>query len=129
MDATLVDKWCSSIRGRLQNAVNFSCEICAGIHPRRADKVAIGDTSLECVGEFCYLDTNSARGDAEAASIAKVRSGWKEIKELLPILATRRTSLHLEGKIYEVCVRRLMLYDSETWTLKEEDNTGLNNLK
>ena len=92
--------------------------MCAGnqIAPVRLD---IGDKSLECVDEFCYLgDMISAGGGAEASSVARIRSGWKKYRELLPLLTSRGPSLHFKGKLYVACV---MLYGSETWAIKRED--------
>lgn len=115
---------CSGIRGRLREDVAFSCSVCAGnqIAPVRLDRLDIGDMSLECVDEFCYLgDMISAGGGAEAGSVARIRSGWKKFRELLPLLTLRGPSLHFKGKLYSACVRSVMLYGSETWAIKRED--------
>ena len=63
----------------------------------------------------------SANGGAEAASIARVRSGWKKFRELLPVLTNRGFSHKVKGKLYAACVRSVMLYGSETWPMKDED--------
>ena len=61
-------------------------------------------------------------GGAEAAVIARIRSGWRKFRELLPLLASRGTSLQLKGKLYAACLRSIMmLYSSETWVIKKED--------
>src|SRR5208282_1075644 len=38
-----------------------------------------------------------------------------------PILTARRASLKLKGKVYQTCVRSVMVYGSETWAMKAED--------
>ena len=34
-------------------------------------------------------------------------------------------SLKAKGVLYESCVRRVMVYGSETWAAKEEEDTGI----
>ena len=63
----------------------------------------------------------SALGGAEASSVARVRSGWKKFRELLPVLTNRGFSHKKKGLLYTACVRTVMLFGSETWPLKEED--------
>ena len=45
----------------------------------------------------------------------------RKFNELKPVLAERGTSLKLKGKIYKACAQSVLVYESETWPLKEED--------
>ena len=86
------------------------------------ERLLYGDISLECVNKFCYLGDMISAGDSvEAAVNARIRSGWRKFRELLPRLRSRGTSLRLKGKLYAACVRSVMLYGSETWVIKKED--------
>ena len=38
-----------------------------------------------------------------------------------PIITESRASLKLKGKIYQTCVQSVMVYGSETWSMKAED--------
>ena len=77
---------------------------------------------MECVEEFCYLgDMLGSSGGPGEASRMRVKCAWKKFRELSPILTTRGTSLTLKGKIYSACMRSVMIYGSETWTMKVED--------
>ena len=88
----------------------------------RCEKVEIGDVSLECVDEFCYLgDKLCAVGGAEESLVVRVRSGWKKFRELLPLLTLKGLSLHIRDKLYASYVRSVMLYGSEAWAVKEYD--------
>ena len=70
----------------------------------------------------CYLgDMISAGGGVEAAVNARIRSGWRKLRELLPLLTSKGTSLRLKGKLYAACVRSVMLHGSETWVIRTED--------
>ena len=79
--------------------------------------------------KFCNLgDMLSAGGGAEmaeASSITRIRTGWKKFRELLPLLTSRVFSHKMKGNIYKGCVRSAMLYGSETWLVKIEDNRRL----
>lgn len=46
---------------------------------------------------------------------------WGKFKELGLILTARRASLKVKGKVYRVCVQRVLVYGSETWPVKVED--------
>ena len=61
----------------------------------------------------------SAGGVARESSVARIRSGWKKFRELLPLLTSRVFSLHMKGRVFEACVRSVVLYGSETWPVKE----------
>lgn len=115
---------CSGVRGRLRDDGNYVCVVCRGEHVERErrERVELAGESFSCVEEFCYLgDMISAGGGAEASSVARIRSGWRKFRELLPLLTTRGLSFRVKGRLYAACVRSVMLYGSETWAVKEED--------
>ena len=77
---------------------------------------------MKWLTKFCYLgDMINAGGEAEASTIARVRSGWKSFRVLLPLLASRVISLKTKGPLYAACIGSVMVYGSETWPLKVED--------
>ena len=39
----------------------------------------------------------------------------------MPLLTSRVISHKVKGRLYNACVRSVILYGSETWPLKEED--------
>ena len=119
-----VHKRCSGVKGRLEAVVDFKCKACENIRVAedQSKSVKMGGIDYEVVDQFCYLgDMLNAGGGAEASSIARVRSGWKKFRELLPILTGRAFSHKAKGRLYRACVRSAMLYGSETWPMKEED--------
>ena len=78
--------------------------------------------SLEVVENFCYLgDMLGSEGGAERSVITRVGIAWRKFRELLSLLTSRVLSLQVRGRLYEACVRSVMLYGSETWAVKEED--------
>jgi len=44
-----------------------------------------------------------------------------KFRELPPILTARGGSLKIKGKIYRACDRRIIVYGSETWSMKIGD--------
>ena len=106
-------KRCSGIRGRLQNNGEFECAVCRGEQVERVrwERIVLAGESFDCVEEFCYLgDVICAGGGAGASSVARVRSGWKKFRELLPLLTLKGFSLQAKGCLYATCVRSIMLY-------------------
>ena len=81
---------------------------------------------MEVIDKFCYLwDMLEASSSAEVSSIARVQSGWKKFRDLLPFMDSRGVSLEMKGEIYRTCVRPAMLHGSETWPVKVADTDRL----
>ena len=51
------------------------------------------------------------------SATARVKTGWKTFKELIPVLSSRHLSFKTRGRVYSSCVRSAMLHASETWPL------------
>ncbi|XP_057304317.1 uncharacterized protein LOC130641512 isoform X1 [Hydractinia symbiolongicarpus] len=78
--------------------------------------------SLEIVKNFCYLgDMLGSEGGVGRSVTCRIGSAWKKFRELLPLLTSRVLSIEVKGRLYEACVRSVMLYGSETWAVKQED--------
>jgi len=78
---------------------DFKYAVCAGkqVTPVKEKRLVYGDISLECVNKFCYLvDMIRAGGGVEAAVNARIGSGWRKFRELLPRLTLKGTSLRLK---------------------------------
>ena len=82
-----------------------------------------GEDVLEEVEKFCYLgDMISCSGGASEAVSARIASAWKKFRELSGVLIGKQgLSLMQQGKIYQCCVRPVLLYCCETWELTVED--------
>jgi hypothetical protein len=134
-----VHKKCSGVKGRLiEMAKDFKCKTCHRRTERGAveekesgdrgleggtESVEMGEGErLEVVKSFCYLgDVIEAGGGVEAAVASRIRCAWKKFNELKSILTRKGLSLKVKGRVYGACVRRVMLYGSETWAIKEEN--------
>ena len=77
---------------------------------------------METVKGFCYLvDRLNVSGGCETAVTSRVRIGWMKFRECGELLRGRRFSLRMKGIVYQSCVRSAMLYESETWCLRESE--------
>ena len=47
--------------------------------------------------------------------------GYQKFRDLLPVLKSKRFSLHKKGEFYGSCVRSVLLHGCETWAVREED--------
>ena len=48
---------------------------------------------------------------------ARVGAAWRKWKEIASLLVNRGIPLHHRGRVYESCIRSVMLYGEETWEL------------
>ena len=77
--------------------------------------------------KFCYLvDIIICYGKASEAASARIGSAWKKFKELSGMLVGKQgLSLKQQGKIYQCCVRPVLLHCCETWPLSVADEAKL----
>ena len=50
---------------------------------------------------------------------------WSKFRDFLPLLASSGLPLRTKGKLYFACLCNIMLYEIETWSVKEENVTKL----
>ena len=116
-----VHKKCSGLK-HLTKDSDYRCTWCQGTacpldsSPQR--EVQVRPDNLEVVASFCYLgDMLSAAGGCELSATTRVKTAWKKIKELLPVLSSGHLSFKTHGCVYSSCVWSIMLHASETWPL------------
>ena len=59
----------------------------------------------------------SAGGGCEITLTTRVKTSWKKLRELIPVLTSRHLSYKTRGHVYSSCVLSAMLHASETWPL------------
>ena len=96
----------------------FVCRTCLHHNCSVVEKLEFktGEDVLEEVEKFCYLgDMISCFGGASEAVSARIGSAWKKFRELSGVLVGKRgLSLMQRMKIYQCCVRLVLLYCCET---------------
>ena len=125
-----VHKRCSGVKGPLSKVVGFICSKCRN-GPSVQDQqtpthITMAGDNLEVTKRFCYLgDMLDAGGGSQSSAITRTQCGWKKFRELLPLLTSKATTRKLKGQLYKACVQTVMLYGSETWAPKAEDEQRL----
>ena len=125
-----VHRRCSGVKGSLQRAsTSFRCRICLNGNSSSTvvqSRLSLDNDSLEFVDNFCYLgDVLDTDGGVESAVTARIRSGWCKFKELSAFLTSKAPALSVKGKVYAACVRQRMIYGSETWAMRSEQEQRL----
>ena len=107
----------------------FVCRTCLGHNCLVGEKLEFkkGEDVLEEVGKFCYLgDMFSRYGGASEAVSARIGSVWKKFRELSGVLVRKPgLSLKQQEKIYQCCVRPVLLYCCEMCELTVVDEVRL----
>ena len=118
---------CAKIkRVTIRLAMYFVCSKCKGMKKQTMDLIEKLCDEVETVNGFCYLgDRLNASGGCKAAVTARVKIGWVRFRECGELLLGNRFTLQMKDKIYRCCVRSAILYGSETWCLKENENAIL----
>ena len=115
------------MKGKLKEDPGYRCAKCArgGCEEGGAEEqeVVLEDgSSLECVNRFCYLgDMQGAAGGCREASRTRVRGAWGQFKEFAPLLTRGGIPLREKGRVYKTCVQSVMVYASETWAVRVEE--------
>ena len=112
-----VHRRCSKIRGSLNSARNFVCVSCAKPTDPVTSEEDFGE--LGRVDKFVYLGHSvNASGGYEDAVSHRVQSAWYAFRRLRGTLVGKHgLSLRQRGFIYSRCVRPVLLYSCETWSL------------
>ena len=102
-------------------AQDFICRRCEDIGNGKEEPVEVLCDEVDTVNGFCYLgDRLNASGGCETAVTARVKNRWVKFRECGELLLDR-FSLKIKGMVYRSCVRSAMLYESETWCLRENE--------
>ena len=122
-----VHKRCSGVTKSLEKVSGtFKCKKCVGGKNDVAEEVEEMGDGVEKVESFVYLgDCLSVDGGCRKAITTRVRAGWKKFKDLSSILCGKGWSLRMKGILYSTCVRTVMTYGGETWTMRKEDENVL----
>ena len=111
----------------------FVCRTFPGHHFSVEEKLEFerGEDVSEEVEKFCYLgDMIICYDGASEAVIARSGSTWKKFRKLSSVLAGKQgLSLKQQRKIYQCCVRPVLLYFCETWKRTVVDEASLRGLE
>ena len=112
------NKWCSGQRSL--NVPNFLWPSCRnqGGTSQPDDSIHLHDGQVEEVKSFCYLgDVLDRSGGAERTVRNRIACAWSKWREVSNLLTYRRIPLRHTAKVYEACIRLVVLYGSESGLL------------
>ena len=73
---------------------------------------------LEEMESFCYLgDVVDKGAEVERAVHMRVAAAWSKWREIAGLLYNRCIRLPSRGRVYDACIRSVLLYGSEKWVL------------
>ena len=109
---------------------DYRCTLCQGtacpMDSRPQRKIQVRSDKLEVVASFCYLgEVFSAASCCELPTTTRVKTIWKNFKELLSVLSSRHLFFKTRDRVYSSCVRSAMLHASETWSLTKPNLQSL----
>ena len=119
---TVCDKWCHqrcSGRSSVVGVRNFVCPTCVrGPQAVIDDSIEVDGQMIEEVSAFCYLgDMLERSGGVERAVRTRVAAAWNKWREISSLLVNRHLPLVKRARVYETCIRPVLLYGAETWAL------------
>ena len=107
-----VHKKCSGLM-RLKKDPDYRCTRCQEtarpLDGRPQKEVQVGPDKLDVVhvASFCYLgDMLSAVDGCELSTTTHVKTSWKKVKDLLPVISSCHLSFKTCGRVYSSCVQR-----------------------
>ena len=103
-----VHKRCSKIKGKLKADPSFKCDACA-------------NNIYDNFPSWSRSDSIGHSGSCFESATDRVRAAWKNFHSLLPLLTNSGISLKVRGHAYNTCICSVLLYASETWTVKVDD--------
>ena len=75
---------------------------------------------IEEVKEFCYLgDLLDSEGGVERAMRMRGSVVWHSQSDISSLLTNKSLPLKYRARAYDACIRPMLLYGSEGWTVME----------
>ena len=117
-------KKCSGLRN-LGGVVDFRCPACV----RRANREYVEEEpcvieegqTLEEAEYFCYLGSIlDCEGGVERAVRARVAAAWTKWRDIAGLLVNKNIPLVNRSRVYDSCIRPVLLYGAETWALTQK---------
>ena len=91
-------------------------------HGPQPAHVQIGPDTVDSVPKFCYLGSDvDESGYCTPEVIRRIALGSSVMGQLRNVWMQRRLSLGTKLRLYSSCVLSVLLYGSETWTLRKRD--------
>ena len=121
---TVCDYWCykrcSWLRS-MNNAPDFQCSTCSGPNLMEpSDDLQLEGEAVEEVKEFCYLgDLLDSEGGVERIVRMRVSAAWYKWRNISCLMMNESLPLKNRARVYDACIRSVLLYGAEGWPMTE----------
>jgi hypothetical protein len=89
-------------------------------------RVKIGDHNIPQVTRFKYLGSVIQNdGEIEEDVNHRIQAGWMKWRSASGVICDRKVPLKLKGKFYRTAIRPAMLYGTECWAVKSQQEHKL----
>ena len=86
------------------------------------EEIMIGNEKVKKVSEFKYLgEVMMADGSLKGEIELRTKSGWNKWREVSGVTCDKRMPVKLKGRVYKAMIRPAMLYGTETWAIKVDE--------
>ena len=76
---------------------------------------------MEEVREFCYLgDLLDSEGGVERTVRTTVSAAWHKWRDIASLLINKSLPLKNRARVYDACIRSVLLYGAEGWPVTEK---------
>ena len=111
---------CSGLRV-VREDPDFRCKSCTDQDAPQQDEddtIQIDGDRIEEVKEFCYLgDLLDSEGSVERTARMRVAAAWRKWREISSLLTNKDIPLKHRGRVYDACIRSVLLYGGEGWPM------------
>ena len=111
----------SGLRNVAHAAQNYVCPTCvqpsvgAEVEPEQIVPRPNSENVIEEVQTLIYLgDVVDCDGGMERAVRGRLAAAWSKWREIAGLLCNKRIPLSSRSRVYDACIRSVMLYGAET---------------
>ena len=129
---TACNRWCHhrcTGLASFSGVTNYICLVCNGARqniPAVDESIVTDAGTIEEVTEFTYLgDVISCGGGAETSVRHRIAIAWHKWREISSLLSNRGIPLKHRSRVYNACIRSVMLYGAVTWALTQREESLL----
>ena len=81
---------------------------------------------VQTVRNFCYLgDMIGSEGGSDRALKCRIAATWNKWREISGLLNNKNIPLKSRVAVYGSCIRSVMLYGTETWSITKRQEQAL----
>ena len=107
--------------------MDYCCPSCLRVRPGgEVEDMVVDGQVVQTVRNFCYLgDMIGSEGGSDRALKCRTVATWNKWREISGLLCNKNIPLKSRGGVYSACIRSVMLYGTETWSITKRQEQVL----